>query len=205
MIVTDNGSNMVAAFKNHLTTHHNEDEEDDGESDTVDESTDTLSDSEEEDFLSKDLDRDLVFGSFIKRVPCFAHTLQLVIRKFDKENLFKTILKNAHALVSKINKSTKATEKLKSLCGKKLVSDCPTRWSSTYLLLEHRLEVRNAVKAEVEELEWYNLHASEWKVLENICKLLQPFAQYATLVSGDQYTTMSAIVPIIMEIKLHLE
>ena len=132
---------MVAAFKYHLTTYHNED---DGESDAVDESTETLSDFDEEDFLSKDLDHDLVFGSFIKRVTCFAHTLQLVIRKFDKENLFKTILKNAHALASKINKSTKATEKLISLCGKNLVSDCPTRWSSTYLLLERLLGVRNA-------------------------------------------------------------
>ena len=50
-----------------------------------------------------------------------------------------------------------------------------------------------------------NLHTSVWTVVENICNLLQPFAQYITLVSGEKYTTMSAIVPVITEFQLHLE
>ena len=36
---------------------------------------------------------------------------------------------------------------------------------------------------------------------------LKPFAQYynTTLISGEKYTTLSAIIPVIMELDLHLE
>lgn len=34
---------------------------------------------------------------------------------------------------------------------------------------------------------------------------LKPFAQYTTLISGEIYTTLSAIIPVIMELDLHLE
>ena len=117
---------------------------------------------------------------FIKRVPCFAHTLQLIVAKFDQVIQFKKVLKNAHAVVSKVNKSTRATEKLVALCNKKLITDCRTRWSSTYLLVERLLEVRSSLTSVLEEFEWDNLAASEWKSLEKIYKLLKPFAQYTT-------------------------
>ena len=46
---------------------------------------------------------------------------------------------------------------------------------------------------------------SEWRTLENLHLLLKPFAQYTSLVSGQEYTTISSIIPIVMEINLHLE
>jgi len=54
------------------------------------------------------------------------HTLQLVVRKFKEVKSLKKVLASAHALVKKVNKSSKATERLVSLCRKKLISDCPT-------------------------------------------------------------------------------
>ena len=103
-----------------------------------------------------------------------------------------------------MNKSTKATEKLITLCGKKLVVDCPTRWSSTYPLFTRMLEVRVALTQVLEELELGNLATSEWKLLESMRDLLQPFARYTTLLGGEEYTTLSVVVPAIMEIELHL-
>ena len=46
---------------------------------------------------------------------------------------------------------------------------------------------------------------SEWRTLENLHLLLKPFAQYTSLVSGKEYTTISSIIPIVMKINLHLE
>ena len=46
---------------------------------------------------------------------------------------------------------------------------------------------------------------SEWRVLENIQELLQPFAEYTTLCSGEEYTTISSVVPIVVELQYHLE
>ena len=115
------------------------------------------------------------------------------------------MLTAAHQVVKKVNKSTKATEKLIALCGKKLVGNCPTRWSSTYLLISRMLEVRSALTEVLEELERDNLATSEWRLLESMRDLLHPYAQYTTLLGGEEYTALSAVVPAIMEIELHLE
>ena len=56
----------------------------------------------------------------------------------------------------------------------------------------------------LEELGWDSLAYSEWKTLENIQKL-KPFAQYTSLVSGEEYTTASSVIPILMELNIHLE
>ena len=202
VIVTDNGSNMVAVFQTHF------EEEEMKEMETEDEEMDVDigdTDEDEDDFVSKELDHDVAFSCFIKRLPCLAHTLQLVVGKFDQLPQFKSVLKNARTLVTKVNKSTRATEKLVSLCNKKLIGDCRTRWSSTYLLVEQLLNVRSSLTSVLEELEWDNLPASEWKTLENVHRLLKSFAQYTTLISGEEYTILSAIIPVIMELNLHLE
>jgi len=57
----------------------------------------------------------------------------------------------------------------------------------------------------LEQMEWDNLAASEWTVLEGIRDVLQPFAQYTALIGGEYYTTMSAVNPVIMEINLNLQ
>ena len=127
------------------------------------------------------------------------------MHKFKEVTSLKKVLASAHALVKKVNKSSKATERLVSLCGKKLISDCPTRWSSTFLMLQRLLTVKDALSIVLEELCWDNLPTSEWKVLASIHDLLKPFAQYTSLVGEEDYTTVSSVIPIVMEINLHLE
>ena len=114
-------------------------------------------------------------------------------------------MKKVHALIGKVNKSSRAMEALISKCQKKLVKDCPTRWSSLYLMLERLLEVKTALTEVLDDLEWDNLALSEWRLMECICKLLKPFAVYTSLISGEEYTTISSALPILMEINLHLE
>ena len=50
--------------------------------------------------------------SHYHRLSYFAHTLQLVVAHFDKSKTIHNIIKKAKKLVSKVNMSTKATEKL---------------------------------------------------------------------------------------------
>ena len=70
---------------------------------------------------------------------------------------------------------------------KKLIRDCQTRWSSTYLVIEWLLNVRALLTTVLQELEWDNLATSDWKVLENIHQLLKPFALYTSPISGEEY------------------
>ena len=118
---------------------------------------------------------------------------------------FKELLKHTHALVRKVNSSTKATERLISLCGKKLICDCPTRWSSTFLLIERVLEVKASLITVLEELKWDSLATSEWKILEGLKAFLQSFTQFTQLISGEDFTTISSVYPAILEIKMYLE
>ena len=193
---TDNGSNMIAAFKVKL-----EEEEEDTED--VEEVAEPSVNKDEQDFHECEVEHDEEFSS-LNQIGCFAHTLQLVVNKFDDVSLFKELMKRAHLVVRKVNASTKATERLVALCGKKLLKDCPTRWSLT-LMVKRLLDVKDKLKIVLEEQGWDDLAASEWRTLIHITNLLQPFAKFTNLLSGDEYTTLSCVIPAIMDINIHLE
>jgi len=69
-ILTDNGSNMVAAFK----AKFNEDDDD------VKELVESSMPEDEQEFLDCEMEHDIEFSSF-NRISCFSHTLQLVVSK----------------------------------------------------------------------------------------------------------------------------
>ncbi|XP_065896068.1 E3 SUMO-protein ligase ZBED1-like [Dysidea avara] len=230
-IITDNGSNMVKAFKIlQLQQKENMQIEGDDEEDfelcdtdnvdvldigslddslpdqekTIEESHQQDMYEQEREFDENEFEHEIAFVGY-RRLSCFAHSLQLVVSKFDECSVFRHTIKKAKNIVSKFNKSTKATEKLNANAGLKLLGDCPTRWSSTYLLINRFLTVKASVIQVLVEHSWDSLQNSEWKVLENIQELLQPFAEYTTLCSGEEYTTISSVVPIVVELQYHLE
>lgn len=194
-ILTDNGSNIVAAFCERFVEEEECEDESDDSSSEPEESDVSV---EVSDFERHEIEHEVAFS-------CFSHTLQLVVRQFDGIERFKDLLKRTHSLIKKVNSSTKTTEKLVSVCGKKLIRDCPTRWSSTFLLIERLLTVKTSLTSVLEELEWDSLATSEWKVLEGVKNLLQPFAVLTSLISGEDFTTISSVYPAIVEIRMHLE
>ena len=126
---------MIAAFKNQVqqneaTEDKSEDESNgsahlqstassvkssdgDGEDQEMDMDIDSgvASDAlkEIEQFDQLELQHDVVF-SVQKRLSCFNHTLQLVVRMFDTIQSSKRALQSAHRLAKKFSKSVKATE-----------------------------------------------------------------------------------------------
>ena len=97
-----------------------EDEEMEDEAEDITSKQDAEDDT---DFIEKEVDHEI---TLLQASRVFSHTLQLVMLKFN-EHSFKPLMKKVHALVSKVNKSSKATEVLIARCHKKLVADCPTR------------------------------------------------------------------------------
>ncbi len=67
------------------------------------------------------------------------------------------------------------------------------------------MEIKDGVCQVVEELEWNSLQTSEWKKIESIVDLIEPFAEYTQLCCGESYTTLSAVIPIILELNYHLK
>lgn len=233
-ILTDNGSNMLKAFHdtiedsnddNSLDPSENasvavvveEDENltnstsaDDMDQDDIElshfEDNDFSPENDVSDFDNKELEHDDAFsGEDYQRLSCFPHTLQLIVAKFDDVKPRKEAISTSKRLVARFNKSVKATEMLVKLSGKKLIGDCPTRWSSTYLLLKRLLAVRTDLETVICKLEWDGLQARHWKAIENVVVLLEPFAEYTSLCGGEEYTSISCVVPVLMELKLHLE
>lgn len=228
-VLTDNGSNMVAAFKlnrveqcigetadceiridvddTNLETASNTDEAQ--ASDMDDDSYiimqhDINVSTEVSEFEENERDHSSVFSLTFKRISCFVHTLQLIVKIFEASPSFKSSLKTAYKIVQKVNRSCKATEKLIGKAGKKLVGNCPTRWDSTYLLLARLVEVRQHLTAVLDELGWDNLTATQWKNLEAILELLQPFAYHTNVTSAEYTTTIAMVIPVIQETSLHL-
>ena len=131
--LTDNGSNMVAAFCVQLQALHNDKDDEEDEEEKMEEQESDHGD-ESIDFEDRECDQAIAFHS-LGRVSCFAHMLQLVVNKFSEITAFKGVLNCAHTLIRKVNSSGKTTEKLVLLSSIKLVRDSPTRWSSTYLVM----------------------------------------------------------------------
>ena len=224
-ILTDNGSNMVKAFNQVCSDMEGDEDEDvdsnvsssvnsddrESQKDIEDfernefEYNDRESQKDVEDFERKELEHNIVFGTSFQRVSCFSHTLQLVVCKFNEIGSVQRVLKKVQKLVSKVNKSTKATEMQIAQAGKKLIGNCPTRWSSTYLMVSRLVDVRPHLSRVLEDLVWDGLQASEWKLLESIRNLLEPFAEHTSLCSGEEYTTISNVIPVLMDLSYHME
>jgi len=125
----------------------------------------------------------------------------------DASPHIKSTISKAHKLVSKMNKSTKVTEKLIKKSGKKLINACPTMWGLNFLI-SRLLEVKLPLNSVCEELGWSAeaLSNLQWRTLEMTEKLLKPFAQYTTLTSGEENTTISSLViPVLLELEMHLQ
>lgn len=100
---------MVKAFQEMVVT---DDEEEEAE--TEDEVEFTSDDEDDADFEEKEIDHEITFKFYCKRLGCFLHTLQLVMLKFS-ERSFKPFLKKVHTLIGEVNKSSRATEALISV------------------------------------------------------------------------------------------
>uniref|UniRef100_A0A1X7VJG8 Uncharacterized protein n=1 Tax=Amphimedon queenslandica TaxID=400682 RepID=A0A1X7VJG8_AMPQE len=212
-IVTDNGSNMMKAFKETINYSSDDDMTDtdsDTESDILvvdpleseDEGTNynnhhndqpDVSDTTENviEFDDNEEEHNDAFATEeYQCLPCFSHPLQLIVAKFDDVKPCKEAISIRKKLVSCFDKSVKATEMLNKLSDKMLIGDCPTRWSSTYLLLKQLLVVRPHVESVMSKLEWDGPQAHHWKAIESIVMLLEPFAEYTALCGGDIYIVL---------------
>ena len=217
--LTDNGSNIVKAFN--LLSNDEEEEEnesvgvpseeklypDDDCDDSDSECLDDEASIEEEaikQFEQCENDHVIAFLGW-KRNSCFVHTLQLVVKEFERAPCFKSTLTKVHKIVQKIHKSCKATEMLIKLAKKKLVSNCPTRWDSTFFMISRFISIKDHVNKILEELGWDGLTVSQWKQLRAIENLLQPFAHQTNVASSEYSTSICMVIPILKELDLHLK
>lgn len=111
---------------------------------------------------------------------------QLAINDGLKMSLgVQDMIKSAKAIVAFFHRSTKATEKLKELQvqlklpANKIITDCPTRWNSTYYMLQRLLEQKAAITVMCSSSGGprASLSVSEWSILEELVQILKPLEE----------------------------
>ncbi|XP_028298344.1 zinc finger BED domain-containing protein 4-like [Gouania willdenowi] len=183
-VITDNGSNMVAAFKHTTAEETSSDSEDDSPGSTME--SDSESVTEDQRYHHVDMEMD--------RTPCVVHTIQLVVHMLQKETSVKRVLNKARSVVKLFRKSSVATQRVLDQCGLIVVNDCPTRWSSTFSMVTRLLTVKDAVCQIASDMGWDGLLTSEWQKLSSIQDLLLPFAEHTKTLQSDT-SSMSLVVP----------
>lgn len=118
-------------------------------------------------------------------MPCLAHTLQLTLKAAMKHPNADLLISRARKLVHALRKSSVANEAMIKKCGKTLVRDCSTRWNSTSNMLRRLLEFRTELNQVLEDLGMDTLLTSDWAKLENLAKLLEPFAIHTDQLQND--------------------
>lgn len=142
--------------------------------------------------------QDTGYGS----LSCFLHTLQLVVHdSIFEQRLVKDIIANCKQIVGHFSHSALAYNKLAALQKQhdlpehKLIQDVPTRWNSTYFMIERIVEQKAAVANYC--LDTPNLpvfDANKWTLLGKLTALLKIFHKITVRLS-ERSATVSEIIP----------
>lgn len=151
--------------------------------------------------------RDIVGDS----IPCFAHTLQLCVnRGLNSSTVIETIIKIGSAIVAHFHHSNVATEALKrrqqqlNLVQHKLIQRNNTRWNSTFYMFRRLVEQRQAINAVLTDRTVIlsktaanlSLNEESWATMEKFVTILEPFEKATTLLSAEEYVTLSMAKPL---------
>ncbi|KAK3887901.1 hypothetical protein Pcinc_008051 [Petrolisthes cinctipes] len=140
-----------------------------------------------------------------KHLPCFAHTLNLVVQDAIKNtNEIKCVQEKIKRLVSFFHHSVKAMDKLSEMQEqnevqkKKLIIDVDTRWNSTYYMMERFLEQHEVITTCLCLLgkNYMCLSEEELELVRDTVALLEPFEEATREMSSEKFTSLSKVIPI---------
>ncbi|XP_042213373.1 zinc finger BED domain-containing protein 4-like isoform X2 [Homarus americanus] len=177
-IITDNAANMVKTFTLFPVEQLDEDEEDDE------------FDDNDCDILPPD-DTTKFECLPPNRSPCFAHTLQLVVKDgMEQDSQIKQILAKVSKLINFCRKSTVAAEVLSNEF--KLQMATCTRWNSQLTMMRSVLRVLPEVWDKLDTP--YKLKQYELNTIKELCDILEPFEYVTNQIRGQNMVTSSLVV-----------
>ena len=140
-----------------------------------------------------------------KCLGCFGHTINLCVKAGLNQSQVHTAVARCSRLVTFFRKSSRAAHVLSSkqdALGSpkhKLLKDVETRWNSTYDMVERVMEQQEPICATLIEQKRLDLlpKDTEFHLLEEVLKVLKPFKDITVQVSGENYVTISSILPLL--------
>lgn len=145
----------------------------------------------------------------MSKQPCFAHSLQLCVRK--GLDIVKDLTERCRKLVGHFKHSPLATASFESfqkrldLPEHRLIQDVPTRWNSSVDMMERLLEQRMAVSAALHADKRstsasLDLTSNDWEILEGLIPILKPYKLATEAISGEKYVSSSLVIPCILQL-----
>ncbi|KAH1190223.1 Zinc finger BED domain-containing protein RICESLEEPER 3 [Glycine max] len=122
-----------------------------------------------------------------------------------KEGAFLHIRCCAHIL-NLLEKFQETAKQLRIPCTKKLSLDCPTRWNSTYKMLDVAISYKDVFSRLKQRETQYSCFPSDsqWEFAKEVCKRLAIFNDITEIIFGTKYPTANIYFPQIFEIKMTL-
>lgn len=103
----------------------------------------------------------------------------------------------------KMTRQLKKKQKDLKLPEHRLIHDEPTRWDSTFEMVDRFIEQQQAVSAVFAEdrKKWYPMPKdSDITILETVKEVLSPLSSFADARSGEKHTTLSSVLPLTWKI-----
>lgn len=137
-------------------------------------------------------------------VPCFIHTMQLVITAGLKDHSAETLLAKARKIVGHFKHSGKLTtmllDKQIGACHPlTVVQEVPTRWNSTYDMIDRLVQIKESVELVLVENRHRNISLTdqEYIELEDLLRVLKPFKAATVVLSSESTGIASLVIPLI--------
>lgn len=150
----------------------------------------------------------------IRQTVCIAHSINLTVKKAcDQVPALTEIPNKARQIVTYFRSSTTAKEKLNQMqqqmgapC-KKLINEVPTRWNSTYHMLERMTEQKEAVWVSMASLKTDipPLTPEDFEIIEEMLRVLSPFDQATRELSEEKRVSGSKVIPFLKRIHIELQ
>lgn len=142
----------------------------------------------------------------LRHVPCFAHTLNLIVRDSIKntEEVQHVQDKIKH-IVTFFHQSVKASDKLSQLQEQhgqptmKLIQDVDTRWNSTFYMMQRFVQQNQLITTTLCLMGKNDmcLNNEELDLVSKTVAVLEPFEEATKEMSVEKFTSLSKIIPMV--------
>ncbi|CAN0829998.1 Zinc finger BED domain-containing protein RICESLEEPER 2 [Linum grandiflorum] len=154
----------------------------------------------------------LIRSGSLLHMRCCAHILNLIVKDgLDVVKSSVEIIRESvgfwTATPKRMEKFEEAARHLRIPTDKKLCLDCPTRWNSTYLMLNVALIYKDVFYRLKSRDPRYKTSPTEndWWFAKEICGKLQVFYEVTELFSGSNYPTSNLFFAKICDVKVSLK
>ncbi|XP_064796135.1 zinc finger BED domain-containing protein 4-like [Oncorhynchus masou masou] len=137
-------------------------------------------------------------------VQCFGHTIDLIVNEAIKsQRMVQNLLSNARKICERVYRSDKAKEKLAELQKvyqlpeNGLIQDVPSKWRTSFFMLERLVEQKKAVDEMSIECNFREMiSCDQWEVMQSVCNALKPF-EVACREMSNRTATLGQVIPLI--------